>query len=41
MAGLSISGSYLYVADDLSGLQIINISDPSSPSFAGNSNCPI
>jgi hypothetical protein len=34
--GIYVDGSYAYVADGYSGLQIVDISDPSSPSLAGS-----
>ncbi|MBW2990560.1 hypothetical protein KY348_02530 [Candidatus Woesearchaeota archaeon] len=36
--GVYVSGEYAYVADRAPGLQIIDISNPSSPSLAGNYN---
>ncbi|MBI4726783.1 hypothetical protein HY768_06115 [candidate division TA06 bacterium] len=33
--GVAVSGSYAYVADGDSGLRIIDISDPSSPTEIG------
>ncbi|MCK4642096.1 hypothetical protein KAU32_00530 [bacterium] len=38
--GVYVSGNYAYVADADSGLQIINISDPSAPTLAGTCNTP-
>ena len=35
-----ISGDYAYVADGASGLVVIDISDPSSPTLAGSYNTP-
>jgi len=37
---LTVSGNYAYVADHLSGLQIIDISNPASPTFKGSYNTP-
>jgi hypothetical protein len=34
--GVYVSGSYAYVADTNSGLQIINVSNPSNPTLAGS-----
>jgi hypothetical protein len=36
--GVYVSGKYAYVADYDSGLQIIDISTPSSPSLVGTYN---
>jgi hypothetical protein len=36
--GVAISGDYAYVADYGSGLQVINIANPSSPTLAGSYN---
>ncbi len=36
--GVYVSGKYAYVADDLSGLQVIDISTPSSPTLVGTYN---
>ncbi len=33
--GVFVSGSYTYVADDVSGLQVINVSSPASPTLVG------
>jgi len=33
--GVAISGSYAYVADDIAGLQVIDITDPASPQLVG------
>ncbi|MCX6376510.1 MAG: hypothetical protein NTU88_10840 [Armatimonadetes bacterium] len=33
--GVAVSGSYAYVADDTAGLQVIDISDPASPTRVG------
>ena len=33
--GVAVSGNYAYVADDVSGLHILDISTPSSPSLLG------
>jgi hypothetical protein len=35
-----ISGSYAYLADDATGLQIIDITDPSNPSLVGEYDTP-
>jgi hypothetical protein len=35
-SGIQILGDYAYVADDVSGLQIINISNPAAPTLVGN-----
>ncbi|MFM6073254.1 MAG: hypothetical protein ACKPB9_16970, partial [Dolichospermum sp.] len=37
---LQVVGNYAYVADDTSGLQIINISNPSSPTLVGTIDTP-
>jgi hypothetical protein len=37
---VAVSGSYAYVADGSSGLEIIDVSNPSSPSFAGHWKTP-
>jgi hypothetical protein len=37
---VAVSGNYAYVADGSSGLQVIDISDPTSPSFAGTYYTP-
>jgi hypothetical protein len=34
--GVYVSGKYAYVTDETAGLQIIDISTPSSPSLVGN-----
>jgi len=34
--GVAIAGDYAYVADGYSGLQVIDISDPTAPSYAGS-----
>ena len=39
-AGVTIAGDYAYVADDASGLRVVDISDPSTPSLAGSYNTP-
>ncbi|MCK4676567.1 MAG: putative Ig domain-containing protein [Bacteroidales bacterium] len=36
--GVAISGSYAYVADGLSDLVVVNISDPTNPTLAGSYN---
>ncbi|MGE3062915.1 MAG: T9SS type A sorting domain-containing protein, partial [bacterium] len=38
--GVYVSGDYAYVADRSSGLQIIDISNPSSPTLKGSYNTP-
>jgi len=38
--GVYVSGSYAYVADDNSGLQVIDISDPASPYIVGSVDTP-
>lgn len=38
--GVAVSGNYAYVADGTSGLRIINISNPSSPTQAGYYDTP-
>ncbi len=38
--GVAISGDYAYVADAYAGLQVIDISDPATPTFAGSYNTP-
>lgn len=38
--GLAISGNYVYVAEGLAGLQIIDISDPVRPSILGSVDMP-
>jgi hypothetical protein len=38
--GVAISGDYAYVADYGSGLQVIDISDPTSPTLAGSYDTP-
>ena len=38
--GIMVSGNYAYVADGDSGLQIINISNPESPTFVSSYNTP-
>ena len=38
--GVTVSGNYAYVADASAGLQIIDISNPSSPAIVGNYNTP-
>jgi hypothetical protein len=38
--GIYVSGDYAYVADDNSGLQVINVTNPSQPSLAGSYNTP-
>lgn len=38
--GVVIAGSTAYVADDASGLQILNITNPASPVFLGTYNTP-
>ena len=38
--GVFISGSYAYVADDYSGLQIINVANPANPTLAGSYDTP-
>jgi hypothetical protein len=35
-----VAGSFAYVADGTSGLQIINVSDPASPFVAGVADTP-
>ena len=39
-AGVYVSGGYAYVADWLSGLQVIDVSNPSSPVLAGSYDTP-
>ena len=36
--GVGVSGSYAYVADDIAGLRIIDISNPASPTLVGTYN---
>jgi hypothetical protein len=38
--GVTVSGDMAYVADYTTGLQVIDISDPTTPSFAGSRNTP-
>ncbi|MDA7596466.1 hypothetical protein N8711_01530, partial [Flavobacteriales bacterium] len=38
--GVTVNGNYAYVADWNSGLQIIDISNPSNPTLSGNYNTP-
>lgn len=38
--GVAISDHYAFVADDSSGLQIINIDNPGNPTLVGNYNTP-
>jgi len=38
--GIAVSGNYAYVADYSAGLKVINISDPSAPTFAGSYDTP-
>ena len=38
--GVALSGNYAYVADDTSGLQIIDISDPANPTFKSSYDTP-
>ncbi|MDI6756244.1 MAG: hypothetical protein QME78_17875 [Thermodesulfobacteriota bacterium] len=38
--GVAVSGNYAYVADGGSGLRIINISDPATPTEAGFYDTP-
>ena len=38
--GVAVAGDYAYVADYTSGLQVIDISDPTSPVYAGSYNTP-
>jgi hypothetical protein len=38
--GIALSGNYAYVADYDSGLQIIDITDPANPIFAGSYDTP-
>jgi hypothetical protein len=38
--GIALSGNYAYVADSSSGLQIIDISDPSNPTLKGSYDTP-
>jgi len=38
--GIYISGSYAYVADEDSGLQIINVSNPAAPTLIGSFGIP-
>ncbi len=38
--GVFVAGNYAYVADHVSGLQVINITDPTAPSIAGTCNTP-
>ncbi len=38
--GVFVSGSYAYVADGTSGLQIIDVSNPVSPALAGSYDTP-
>ncbi len=38
--GIYVSGNYAYVADGESGLQIIDISNPSTPKFIGHCDTP-
>jgi hypothetical protein len=35
-ADVTVSGTYAYVADYLSGLQVIDITDPESPQIVGS-----
>jgi len=37
-SGVTIAGDYAYVADQSSGLLVIDISDPTNPSLAGSYN---
>jgi hypothetical protein len=37
---VAVSGNYAYVADQLSGLQVIDISDPTNPTSAGSYDTP-
>ena len=38
--GVAVSGDYAYVADRSSGLQVIDISDPTNPAYAGSYDTP-
>jgi hypothetical protein len=38
--GVQVVGNYAYVADDYSGLQIINISNPAAPTLTGSYDTP-
>ena len=38
--GVYVSGSYAYVANTVSGLQVIDISNPQSPAIVGSSDTP-
>ncbi len=37
---VAVSGNYAYVADGSSGLQVIDISDPTTPAYAGSYDSP-
>jgi len=38
--GVALAGDYAYVADNASGLQVVDISDPTNPVLAGNYDTP-
>ena len=38
--GMAVSGTYAYVADDDSGLQVIDITNPASPQIVGSVDTP-
>jgi hypothetical protein len=38
--GVVVAGNHAYLADGLSGLQVIDISDPTSPQAVGSVNTP-
>ncbi|MBU1950372.1 MAG: hypothetical protein KJ927_16775, partial [Candidatus Eisenbacteria bacterium] len=38
--GVAVSGFYAYVADDYSGLQVIDITNPQSPEIVGSADTP-
>jgi hypothetical protein len=39
--GVAISGDYAYVADEASGLQVIDITDPTTPTLVGSYDTPV
>ena len=39
-SGVVVDGDYAYVADDLSGLQVIDVSDPAVPQIVGSVDTP-
>ena len=37
---VAVAGSYAYVADNYSGLQVVDITNPTSPQLVGNVDTP-